>query len=349
MQQWINTLRDRRSLPAEGYRAILECEDVEAVEYLHRQAREVAVERFGNEIFVRGLIEISNRCRNNCYYCGIRASNGGVERYSLSRAEILEACREGYELGFRTFVMQGGEDPLRSGGEMVECVREIREQYPDCAITLSLGEMNREQYQRFYDAGANRYLLRHESHSESHYRMLHPEVMSLKNRLECLDILKDIGFQTGTGVMVGSPFQTIDNLVEDIMYIEKFAPQMIGLGPFVPHHATRFADAEVGDIGLTLKMISIFRLIFPSALIPSTTALATIAEDGRERGILAGANVVMPNLSPASLRSHYSLYDNKASMGSESAEGLRFLGERLKQIGYKISFERGDYTNDVSK
>ncbi len=340
---WIDRLRNYATLHPQGYRAILEIDDAAEIEYLHRTAREVTHNIFGRRIFVRGLIEITNRCRNNCYYCGIRASNGEVQRYTLSHSEVMASCGEGYALGFRTFVLQGGEDPTMGDEWIVEMVEMIHSAYPDCAITLSLGERSAQLYKRLFDAGATRYLLRHESHNAEHYRLMHPEAMSLDDRLAALDNLKTIGYQTGTGIMVGAPHQTIDNIVEDIEYIERFRPQMVGIGAFIPHHATPFSRHEAGSVDLTLKLISIFRLINPWALIPSTTSLATLAQDGTERGVLAGANVVMPNISPTHLRGDYSLYDNKAILGSESGEGLQLLAKKLANIGYDISFERGDY------
>lgn len=342
----IDKLRRERKLGAEGYKALLLCQDAEVLEYLQRQAQEETLARFGNKIFIRGLIEISNRCRNNCYYCGIRKENRNVARYELTQEEILACCREGYQIGFRTFVLQGGEAPEVKDEWLTEIVGAIRREFPDCAITLSLGERSCEAYERFFRAGANRYLLRHETHNGQHYRKLHPAEMSLAHRLQCLDQLKEIGYQVGTGIMVGSPHQTIDHLVEDIRFIEQFRPEMIGMGPFIPHRDTPFATSPPGDMELTLKLLSIFRLMLPDALIPATTALATLAPNGRERGILAGANVVMPNLSPPAERAKYSLYDNKASMGAEAAEGLKRLEEELKKIGYEISKERGDYVNE---
>lgn len=342
----IDKLRRERKLSSEEYKALLLCQDAEVSEYLQRQAQEETLARFGNKIYIRGLIEISNRCRNNCYYCGIRKENRNVARYELTQEEILACCREGYPMGFRTFVLQGGEAPEVKDEWIAETVAAIRREFPDCAITLSLGERLHEAYKRFFQAGANRYLLRHETHNEQHYRKLHPAEMSLAHRLQCLSRLKEIGYQVGTGIMVGSPHQTIDHLVEDIRFIEQFRPEMIGMGPFIPHRDTPFATSPPGDRELTLKLISLFRLMLPDALIPATTALATLAPDGRERGILAGANVVMPNLSPPSQRAKYSLYDNKASMGAEAAEGLKRLEEQLKKIGYEISKERGDYVNE---
>ena len=339
----IDKLHQKHTLTAEEYRALLLCEDAETLGYLQEKAQQTTIARFGNAVYIRGLIEISNRCRNNCLYCGIRKSNTMVSRYSLSRETILSCCREGYALGFRTFVLQGGEDLSQTDDWITDIVSTIKHEFPDCAITLSLGEKSLATYQRFFEAGATRYLLRHETFNEAHYRELHPSGMNREHRLLCLEWLKIIGYQTGTGIMVGSPGQTIDHLVEDIQFIERFQPEMIGIGPFIPHADTPFGNEPAGSIEMTLKLISIFRLMHPSALIPSTTALATLSPDGRERGILAGGNVVMPNLSPSSVRKQYALYDNKASFGSESAEGLKLLEEQLNGIGYKISYLRGDY------
>ncbi|HIW98290.1 MAG TPA: [FeFe] hydrogenase H-cluster radical SAM maturase HydE [Candidatus Tidjanibacter gallistercoris] len=345
MKRLIDALRRERHLEPEGYAALLEgCREESLLEYAMRSAREVAVERFGRGIFIRGLIEITNYCRNDCYYCGIRRSNRHVERYRLSGEEILECCRTGYALGFRTFVLQGGEDAALGDAWTEELVRAIRREFPDCAITLSLGERTREAYLRFYEAGANRYLLRHETATPEHYSMLHPASMSFEHRMQNLRELKEIGYQTGTGIMVGSPWQTTENVVRDIRFIEAFRPQMIGLGPYIPQNDTPFAGQPAGSIRTTLMLLAIFRLLFPDALIPSTTALATLAPDGREQGILAGANVVMPNLSPPANRAKYALYNDKKATGLESAEGLRGLEAQLNAIGYHISYDRGDYS-----
>ena len=343
MEKLIDKLSQEHTLTAEEYRSLLLCENVTTNAYLQKKAQQTTIDRFGNAVFIRGLIEISNRCRNNCLYCGIRKSNTMVSRYALSRETILRCCKEGHELGFRTFVLQGGEDLSQTDDWMVDTVSAIRKEFPDCAITLSIGEKSKETYQRFFDAGANRYLLRHETFNEAHYAELHPSEMSRNHRLQCLRWLKEIGYQTGTGIMVGSPGQTIDHLVEDLLFIERFHPEMIGIGPFIPHTDTPFAKHPSGSIERTLKLISIFRLMHPSALIPSTTALASLSPNGRERGILAGANVVMPNLSPSSVREKYSLYNQKAAFGSEAAEGLKLLEKQLNKIGYTISNERGDY------
>lgn len=340
MEIWINNLFRDGALPQEGYRELLQGGADDA---LREAAREVTHREFGNKIYVRALLEVTNRCRNNCYYCGIRAANRELRRYSLSQESILECCRAAYKLGFRTFVLQGGEDPEMSDEWVEQTVQKIRDEFLECAITLSLGERSRACYERWFKAGANRYLLRHESYNEEHYASLHPRVMSRDRRIESLRDLRDIGFQVGTGIMVGSPAQTIEHIVEDLKFIEEFRPEMVGIGPFLPHHATPFGGAEAGSLEMTLRLISILRLMHPAALIPSTTALATLDPMGRELGIEAGANIVMPNVSPVEERKSYSLYDNKAAFGSESAEGLLLLTERLSKIGYEISFERGDY------
>lgn len=343
MEELIDRLcRDRRLQPEE-YALLIERAGTSLLDYAMQRAREVSLAHFGNGIFVRGLIEITNYCRNDCYYCGIRRSNLQAQRYRLSREQILECCRLGYELGFRTFVLQGGEDAALSDGWIEETVEAIRMEFPDSAITLSLGERSMDAYRRFYAAGANRYLLRHETADRKHYGRLHPTSMSFDHRMQCLRYLKETGFQTGTGIMVGSPWQTTENIVKDIMFIEVFQPEMIGIGPYITQDDTPFAGKPSGSLNLTLMLLAIFRLMFPQALIPSTTALATIASDGRERGILAGANVVMPNLSPQDARTKYALYNGKQAAGAEAAEGLRALEKRLNAIGYRISYDRGDY------
>lgn len=343
MKTDIDRLRNERTLPTEKLRNLLTHCDADILAYINSQAREVAQEHFGTGIYIRGLIEVSNCCRNDCYYCGIRKSNTQAERYRLSPETILSCCEEGYQLGFRTFVLQGGEDRALTDDLLTETIGSIRSRYPDCAITLSLGEKSRQAYERFFEAGANRYLLRHETCTEGHYRELHPAEMSLGNRLECLHQLHEIGYQTGTGIMVGSPGQTVEHLIADIRFTEQFRPQMIGIGPFLPHHDTPFASHPAGNMEQTLLLLSIFRLMHPAALIPSTTALATLAPGGRERGILAGANVVMPNLSPREERKKYELYNNKASLGAEAAEGLTMLRSQMQTIGYHVALAaRGD-------
>lgn len=299
-------------------------------------------ENYGNKVYIRGLIEFTNYCRNNCYYCGIRRDNKKAERYRLTKDEILLCCDEGYRLGFRTFVMQGGEDPHYTDEMICDIVSKIKSRYPDCAVTLSIGEKPRESYQAFFDAGADRYLLRHETADPEHYGKLHPEAMSLENRKECLFDLKEIGYQVGSGFMVGSPYQTTENLISDLRFLQKLQPDMIGIGPYITHADTPFAEFKSGDVMLTLRLVSILRLMFPYALIPSTTALGTIHPQGRELGLKAGANVVMPNLSPVSVRKLYSLYENKICTGEEAAQCRGCLERCVESAGYKIVTDIGN-------
>lgn len=299
-------------------------------------------ENYGDKVYIRGLIEFTNYCRNNCYYCGIRRDNKKAERYRLTKDDILLCCDEGYKLGFRTFVMQGGEDPYYTDEMICDIVSKIKSRYPDCAVTLSIGEKPRESYQAFFDAGADRYLLRHETADPEHYGKLHPEAMSLENRKECLFDLKEIGYQVGSGFMVGSPYQTTENLISDLRFLQKLQPDMIGIGPYITHADTPFAEFKSGDVMLTLRLVSILRLMFPYALIPSTTALGTIHPQGRELGLKAGANVVMPNLSPVSVRKLYSLYENKICTGEEAAQCRGCLERRVESAGYKIVTDIGN-------
>ena len=305
-------------------------------------ARTRAQERFGKQIFFRGIVEFTNYCKNDCYYCGIRRSNKCVSRYRLTEDEILSCCEEGYQLGYRTFVLQGGEDVWWTDEKITALVRKIRASYPACAITLSIGEKSREAYQAFFDAGADRFLLRHETADPVHYRKLHPAAQTLSNRMRCLWDLKEIGFQTGAGMMIGAPYQTADTLASDFAFLAELKPEMVGMGPFIPHKDTPFRDFPAGSAAQTLYFLSLVRLLLPDALLPATTALGTVSPGGRERGIMAGANVVMPNLSPASEREKYALYDNKLSSGTESAQNLRALAEAMNRIGYEIVCSRGD-------
>ena len=297
---------------------------------------------YGNSVFVRGLIEISNICKNNCLYCGIRRDNGNCDRYRLSEEEILACCDEGERLGFKTFVLQGGEDSSFSDEFLCGLIMKIKEKHRACAVTLSLGERSRESYAALKKAGADRYLLRHETADKEHYEKLHPAGMSFENRMNCLKILKELGYQTGCGFMVGSPYQTAETLAKDLKFIEEFSPDMCGIGPFIPHKDTPFADKAAGEAELTCYLLSVIRLIKPNILLPATTALGTIKANGREMGILAGANVVMPNLSPVGVRKKYELYDNKICTGEESAQCKKCLEDRMKGIGYEIVTDRGD-------
>lgn len=319
-----------------------EDENEEERQYLFQKAREASLRTYGNRIFIRGLIEISNICKNNCYYCGIRRDNRNISRYRLDEKTVLECCAYGYEKGFRTFVLQGGEDPGLTDEMIENLVSEIHRAYPDCAITLSLGEKERESYQRFYDAGASRYLLRHETAGEEHYRKLHPPELSLEHRIGCLKTLKEIGYQVGCGCMIGSPFQTAEDLGRDLVYINKLKPHMVGIGPFISQKDTPFREYPNGTLTQTLVMLAMIRILQPRVLLPATTALGTIHPRGRELGILAGANVVMPNLSPRENRKKYLLYDNKLGTGEESGEGLELLKQQMKSIGYEVVIDRGD-------
>ena len=311
-------------------------------EELFFAADKVRREHYGTDVYVRGLIEFTNYCKNDCYYCGIRHGNKKAVRYRLSREDIMECCREGYALGFRTFVLQGGEDPYYTDDIMCEIISSIRKEYPDCAITLSVGEKSRETYEKYFAAGANRYLLRHETADKEHYAMLHPNSMSLENRKRCLFDLKEIGFQVGSGFMVGSPYQTAENLLADLRFLQELMPDMIGIGPYLTHEQTPFADKENGSMELTLRLIAVLRLMFPYALLPSTTALGTIHPKGRELGLKAGANVVMPNLSPVNVRKLYELYENKICTGEEAAQCRGCLEQRVKSAGYKIVTDIGN-------
>ena len=319
----------------------------ELKKYLREKARDKADKVFGKYIFMRGLIEFTNYCKNDCIYCGIRKSNKKIERYRLNKKEILECCKIGYDIGFRTFVLQGGEDNFFNIERMSNIARAIKKEFPDCALTLSIGEKEEEYYKELKNNGANRFLLRHETADSEHYSKLHPKYMSLENRKECLRFLKSLGFQTGTGMMIGSPFQKLENIAGDLIFMQEIKPEMIGIGPFLPHKDTPFANEKIGELELTLILISILRLIFPLSLIPATTALGTIKEGGRELGILHGANVVMPNLSPMNVRKKYLLYNNKISTGTESAEGVELLRESIDKIGYVLTGARGDF--DMSR
>lgn len=324
------------------YEKLLDCRDGETAQFLAEKAVEVRKAIYGNAVYTRGLIEISNICRNDCLYCGIRRSNRNCERYRLTPEEILACAEEGYTLGFRTFVLQGGEDAFFTDEVLCGLLRELKNRFPDCAVTLSLGERSRESYQALFDAGADRYLLRHETADETHYGQLHPAEMSFANRMRCLTDLREIGYQVGCGFMVGSPYQTNAELAKDLQFIGTFKPDMCGIGPFIPHKDTPFGGEAAGTLELTCFLLSVIRLIHPPVLLPATTALGTIHPLGREMGIQAGANVVMPNLSPVSVRKKYELYDNKICTGEESAQCRGCLEQRMKSIGYELVTDRGD-------
>lgn len=345
MDALVKRLVREHTLDAEEFKSLLASCDSTTFDLLKDSAAEVTRSHFGSRVFIRGLIEVTNYCRNNCFYCGIRRDNRDVFRYRLTDEQILDACETGHRLGFRTFVLQGGEDGALHDARLVPLVATIHERYPDSTITLSLGERSRQSYEALYHAGARRYLLRHEAASSQLYEQLHPASMSWSNRISCVKALKQIGYQTGMGMMVGAPGQTIDNLVEDLMLIQQIRPQMVGLGPFIPHSQTPLAGNPAGSVMMTLKLIAIVRLMLPATLIPSTTALATLSSQAQMQGIQCGANVIMPNLSPSDVRANYEIYEGKAAFGTEAAEGLALLSERLAEIGYEISYDKGDYKN----
>lgn len=342
MKNLIDKLEKNQILSREEFVRLLAISEKDDIDYLTERAKCIRDDIYGKRVFIRGLIEISNYCKNDCYYCGIRRSNKNAQRYRLSKEQILSCCENGYELGFRTFVMQGGEDAFFKDEVVCDIVSSIKEKYPDCAVTLSLGERSTESYRKMKEAGADRYLLRHETFDNTHYNKLHPVELDPENRKRCLRDLKALGYQTGTGIMVGSPYQTLENIAEDLLFIKELNPEMIGIGPFIPHKDTPFKDFESGTMEMTLRLISILRLLCPKALIPATTALGTISPQGREKGILAGANVIMPNLSPKEDRKKYMLYNDKLSDGEEAAEGLNKLKESMRKIGYEIVEDRGD-------
>lgn len=348
---WIlaDRLAAEGNLPDEQLKRLIEERNPELAAYLARKAVEVRELYYGKDIYVRGLIEFSSYCKNDCYYCGLRRSNRLAQRYRLDEETILACCRAGYALGFRTFVLQSGEDGWFTDDRMCDLISAVKNTYPDCAVTISIGEKSRESYRRYREAGADRYLLRHETATDSHYRLLHPESLSLSNRIRCLRDLKELGYQVGCGFMVGSPGQTVDHLVNDLRFLKEFEPEMVGIGPFIPHKDTPFAGQKAGTVELTVYLLSIIRLMLPKVLLPATTALGSICKNGREQGILAGANVIMPNLSPEDVREKYLLYNNKLHTGSDAAENKRLLEEQMEAIGYHIVTGRGDYPGNTAE
>ena len=338
----IDKLAAGEGLSHDEFVTLIHSRTPETAAYLAEKAVAKRQEIYGNTVYIRGLIEVSNICKNDCLYCGIRAGNPHCDRYRLTEEDILSACAEGYKLGFRTFVLQGGEDGHFTDGRLTALLTAIKSAHPDCAVTLSLGERSRESYEALFKAGADRYLLRHETATKSHYEKLHPASLSFDNRMKCLRDLREIGYQVGCGFMVGSPYQTSDDIARDLEFIAEFKPDMCGIGPFIPHKESVFADFPAGTLELTCYLLSIIRLIHPPVLLPATTALGTIHPEGRELGILAGANVVMPNLSPASVRRKYMLYNDKISDGAESAQSKAELVRRMQSIGYEVVTARGD-------
>ena len=344
-KQLIDKLDETHALSRDEWICLIRDRTADDADYLFERAQKVRIRHYGRDVYIRGLIEFTNYCKNDCFYCGIRKSNKNAERYRLTKEQILSCCELGYSLGFRTFVLQGGEDGSFTDDRLTDLVSSIRMRWNDCAITLSVGERSYESYRQLYDAGANRFLLRHETYDDTHYRKLHPPNLSPEHRQQCLRDLKDIGYQIGCGFMVGSPYQTSEHLAEDMLFMKELNPHMIGIGPFIPHHDTPFAGESAGTLELTLYMLGLIRLMIPKVLLPATTALGTIHPKGRELGILAGANVVMPNLSPTEVRKDYLLYDNKICTGDESAHCRHCLEMRMKSIGYQVVTDRGDSLN----
>ena len=345
----IDKLNNEKTLTKEEWVTLISTFTDEDRAYAAEIARTITDQKFGKNIYLRGLIEVSNICKNDCLYCGIRKSNKEVCRYRMTTDEILDCCELGYNAGFRTLVLQGGEDGYFSDEILVDIVSEIRRHFPECAITLSLGERSYESYKRLFNAGANRYLLRHETATDAHYSLLHPENLTLKNRFECLKNLKEIGFQTGCGMMIGSPYQTAENLAEDMLFLKNFNPQMIGIGPFLPAKNTPFENEKPGTLNETLFFLSLCRIMLPNVLLPATTALGTIDKKGREKGIFAGANVIMPNISPTQNRKNYSLYDNKIGTSDTAQESKAKVDKMLSGIGYFAPSVRGDFENEVKE
>jgi len=341
----INKLEEQQNLSKSEWITLITHRTPQLDQYLFERAREVREHHYGKDVYVRGLIELTNYCKQDCLYCGIRKNNKYVERYRLSDEEVLACCQEGYELGFRTFVLQGGEDPFYTDERLTPLIKKIRHLYPECAITLSLGERSKESYQALYQAGGSRYLLRHETANACHYSKLHDNKLTSESRRRCLWDLKEIGFEVGSGFMVGSPYQTAEHLAEDMLFLKELNPQMIGIGPFLPHHATPFAKEEPGSLKLTLFMIGLLRLMIPKVLLPATTSLGTLSPQGRELGILAGANVVMPNLTPSMMRKNYLLYDDKIGTGDEASDSYKVAKKAIESIGYQMVVSRGNSLN----
>lgn len=342
MRELIDKLYKNNILAKEELIYLIENINEEDKKYLIEKANETRQRHYSNKVFMRGLIEFTNYCKNDCYYCGIRRSNNNVERYRLSLEEIMNCCETGYNLGYKTFVLQGGEDGYYTDDKIVEIIRAIKEKYPHCAITLSIGEKSYESYKKYFEAGADRYLLRHETADELHYSKLHPKELNFSQREECLYNLKEIGFQVGAGFMVGSPYQRVENLAKDLLFLKRLEPHMVGIGPFIPQKDTKFKEEASGTLETTILMIALTRLLLPKALIPATTALGTINPLGREKGLKAGGNVVMPNLSPTNVRDKYSLYDNKICTGDEAAECRKCIEGRINNAGFEVELSRGD-------
>ena len=342
-QELTKRLRQEHTLPREDFLKLLaEPWSDEDEQVLYAAARAVKEANYGTEVYLRGLIEFTNYCKNDCYYCGLRRSNRNCERYRMTAEEIFACCEQGYALGFRTFVLQGGEDGYLTDERLCALLRAIKSRWPDCALTLSIGERSRESYRLLLEAGAERYLLRQETSNPLHYRHLHPQELTIENRKRCLWDLKELGYQVGCGIMVGAPGQTAEHILEDLEFMQQLQPHMVGIGPFIPHHDTPFREEKAGGLAETLHLLAIIRLMLPSVLLPSTTALGTIHPYGREMGIQAGANVVMPNLSPRDNRKKYLLYDGKTGVADEAATQTQALIARMQAIGCTVPVSRGD-------
>ena len=348
MKNLLTKLKNNQKLCYDEFLFLLDNRELFSDE-IAKMARQTQQKNFGNKVFLRGLIEFGNCCQNDCYYCGIRKSNKNAQRYRLDKDEILSCCKVGYQVGYRTFVLQSGEDAFFTTDKIADIVKSIKTNYPDCAVTLSVGERPKSDYQAWHDAGADRYLLRHETADQNHYALLHPDDMSWQNRMDCLQNLRDIGYQVGCGIMVGSPYQTNEHIAKDLVFMQQFVPEMVGIGPFMPHKDTPFANCKSGSVELTLFLLSLVRVILPDVLLPATTALGTADKDGRERGILAGANVCMPNLSPQHAKQKYTLYNDKLCSGAESADEHEQLKTKLKNIGYHVVTNRGDHKKFIQE
>lgn len=347
IKQLIDKLCLKEPLSKEEFVTLIGLTKEDDFAYLCIKANQIKEETFGKYVYIRGLIEFTNYCKNDCYYCGIRCSNKKAQRYRLSFEDILASCDMGEQLGIQTYVLQGGEDPFFTDEKLIEIVQKIKEKYPHKAITLSVGERTDESYLKLKKNGVDRYLLRHETATKSHYEQLHPGNLTLENRLECLRKLKQAGFQTGAGFMVGSPFQNDEHLANDLLLLKELQPEMVGIGPFIHHNDTPFKDFSDGSVRKTVLMVALTRLLLPKALIPSTTALASLNQDGRKMALLSGANVVMPNLTPAGNRKKYLLYQNKISAGEETAECFHQLKEEIESIGLKMDLFRGDFPEKI--
>lgn len=340
----IDKLVETQALTSNEMLELLENIDEESKQYLIKCADQVRITQYGNKVFMRGLVEISSYCKQHCIYCGIRSENKLADRYRLTEDQIMSACEEGYRLGYRTYVLQGGEDDYFSDDRVVSMVKRIKDKYPDTRVTLSLGEKTKESYQKYFDAGADRYLLRHETASKSLYDKLHPQ-MSFENRIACLYTLREIGYQVGAGFMVGIPWQTLSDLVMDLQFLKELKPHMVGIGPFMPHKDTPLRHFEAGTVEMTEILLAIIRLLLPDVLLPATTSLGSVNTKGRERGLKAGANVVMPNLSPTEVREKYALYDGKICTGDEAAHCRKCIEGRINSVGYQVDMSIGDNKN----